>query len=228
MLFIGLGVYFVDANLNFPIARPQVLVVWAAIMSLIMGYYEKVKIDFKNENKKTTINKLFIATGILIVLPSLYITNQVYKSLKGQMFLLQDFNTNKYNLALNKVDHIVPNIPNITVTTIPINSVKARYYFNAKKYNKALSLIEKGTKANPYLYYSEILKSQIFEEQGKIDSAKVYAKKAFFGLPNNDLHSSRYLNLINLTKDDRALEEAFELLTFQNYLSDLVSDLTKL
>ena len=99
------------------------------------------------------------------------------------MFLLQDFNTNKYNLALNKVDNIVPDIPNITVTTIPINSVKARYYFNAKKYKKALSLIEKGTKANPYLYYSEILKSQIFEEQGKIDSAKVYAKRLFLVYP---------------------------------------------
>ena len=28
-------------------------------------------------------------------------------------------------------------------------------------------------------FYSEILKSQIFEEQGKLDSAKYYAKKAF-------------------------------------------------
>ena len=216
LLFIGLGVYFVDANLNFPIARPQVLVVWATIMSLITGYYEKNRIDFENDNKKSAINKLFITAGILIVLPSLYITNQVYKSLKGQMFLLQDFNTNSYNLALNKVENIVPNIPNITVTTIPINSVKARYYFNAKKYKKALDLIENGTKANPYLYYSEMLKSQVFEQQGKIDSAKFYAKKAFFGLPNNDLHSSRYLNLINLTKDYRGLDQAFELLTQKN------------
>ena len=132
------------------------------------------------------------------------------------MFLLQDFNSNKYNLALNKVDNIVPDIPNITVTTIPINSVKARYYFNAKKYKKALSLIEEGTKANPYLYYSEILKSQIFEEQGRMDSAKVYAKLAFFGLPNNDLHSSRYLNLLSLTKDEKGLDEAFISLTKKN------------
>ena len=111
---------------------------------------------------------------------------------------------------------MVPDIPNITVTTIPINSVKARYYVNAKKYDKALALLDNGTKANPYLYYSEILKSQIFQEKGQIDSAKVYAKKAFFGLPNNDLHASRYINLINLTRDRVALEEAFELLTVKN------------
>ena len=111
-------------------------------------------------------------------------------------------------------------MPNITVTTIPINSVKARYYVNAKKYEKALALLEKGTNANPYLYYSEILKSQISEQQGKLDSAKVYARKAFFGLPNNDLHASRYINLINITRDKNALEEAFERLTYKNKLNN--------
>ena len=43
----------------------------------------------------------------------------VYKSLKGQMFLLQDFNSNQYNIPLNQVENITPWIPNITVTTIP-------------------------------------------------------------------------------------------------------------
>ena len=69
------------------------------------------------------------------------------------MILLQDFNSNKYSVPINQVDNIVPEIPNITVTTIPINSVKARYYFNAQKYDKALNLIDKGISANPFLFY---------------------------------------------------------------------------
>ena len=216
LLLTALGVYSVDANLNFPIARPQVLVVWTLIFSLIVSYYQK------NKNRKSVIkpNKIlanaFLIVGFLFVLPSIYVSNKVYKSLKGQMFLLQDFNSNQFNVPLNQVDRIVPDIPNITVTTIPINSVKARYYVNAKKYDKALALLEEGTKANPYLYYSEILKSQIFQEKGQLDSAKVYARKAFFGLPNNDLHATRYINLINLTRDRAALEEAFALLTAKN------------
>jgi len=152
----------------------------------------------------------------MCLLPSLVVTTKVYQSLKGQMFLLQDFNSNQFNVPLNQVDTLVPEIPNITVTTIPINSLKARYYVNAKQYDKALALLNKGTKANPYLYYSEILKSQIFQEKGQIDSALVYAKKAFFGLPNNALHASRFINLINLKRDREALEEAFELLTYKN------------
>jgi len=136
------------------------------------------------------------------------------------MILLQDFNSNQFNLPLNQVDVVVPEIPNITVTTIPINSVKARYYVNAKQYDKALALLDNGTKANPYLYYSEILKSQIFQEKGLLDSAKVYARKAFLGLPNNELHSSRYINLISITRDRVALEEAFEPLTEKNKINN--------
>ena len=218
LLLIALGVSRVDANLNFPIVRPQVIVDWAIIIALILVYYQSSFTDGQKINTKNLVNLLFLTFGTLFVLPSVYVNKQVYESLKGQMFLLQDFNSNNYNLPLNQVDNIVPDIPNITVTTIPINSVKARYYVNAKKYDKALLLLDKGTNANPYLYYSEILKSQIFQEQGKLDSAKFYARKAFFGLPNNDLHSSRYLNLINLTKDKNDLDEAFEFLTYKNKL----------
>jgi O-antigen ligase/tetratricopeptide (TPR) repeat protein len=216
LLIVSLGVYSVDASLNFPIARPQVLVIWTLIISLI-GIYNYDK------NKTTSykyIPKGFLVLSLILLIPALHVSNSVYKSLKGQMFLLQDFNSNSYNVPLNQVDNIVPDMPNITVTTIPINSVKARYYVNAKKYDKALILLDKGTSANPYLYYSEILKSQIFQEQGKLDSAKVYARKAFFGLPNNDLHASRYMNLINITRDKKALEEAFELLTYKNKLNN--------
>ena len=216
LLLVGLGVYSVDANLNFPIARPQVLVVWAVIMGLILTYYQNYKGHAEPVKSKPILTPVFLLVAFLCLIPSLYITNRVYKSLKGQMFLLQDFNSNQFNVPLNQIDHLVPDIPNITVTTIPINSIKARYYLNAKQYDKALALLDNGTKANPYLYYSEILKSQIFQEKGQIDSAKVYAKKAFFGLPNNDLHASRYINLINVSRDRKALEEAFELLTARN------------
>ena len=84
---------------------------------------------------------------------------------------------------MDKIDHITPEIPNITVTTIPMKSIKARYYFNAKKYDKALALLNDGSKANPYLFLSENL-SAIFLRQSKIDSAYVNARKAFYGLPN--------------------------------------------
>jgi O-antigen ligase/tetratricopeptide (TPR) repeat protein len=216
LLLVALGVYSVDANLNFPIARPQVLVVWSLIIGLITVYHQQYTNQTKKLSPHNLVNSIYLFVGLLLVIPSIYISNKIYDSLKGQMYLLQDFNSNKYTLPLNRVDNIVPDIPNITVTTIPINSVKARYYVNAKKYDKALALIEKGTTANPYLFFSELLKSQIYLAQGKLDSAKVYGRKAFFGLPNNSLHATHYMNLINQTKDVQALEESYELMTFKN------------
>jgi len=216
LLLIALGVYSVDASLNFPIARPQVLVVWTVIMALIVTYYQKYKGAIEPLKTKPFLTPVFLSIATICLIPSLVVTNKVYESLKGQMFLLQDFNSNQFNVPLDKVDNIVPDMPNITVTTIPINSVKARYYVNAKQYDKALALLDKGTKANPYLYYSEILKSQIFQEKGQIDSAMVYAKKAFFGLPNNDLHASRLINLIKIKRDRESLEQVFELFTYKN------------
>jgi O-antigen ligase/tetratricopeptide (TPR) repeat protein len=220
LMLTALGIYSVDANLNFPIARPQVLVVWALVIALITGYYQKYRLKSLRINKKNYVSQFFLIVSVAVVIPTIYVSNKVYESQKGQMFLLQDFNSNSFNIPLNQVETIVPDIPNITVTTIPISSVKARYFVNAKQYEKALSMLDKGTVANPYLYYSEILKSQIYKEKGQLDKAKEYAKKAFFGLPNNDLHASSYINLINITRDRVALEEAFELLTAKNKINN--------
>ena len=42
MITASLGVYFIDANLNFPIARPQVLVTWALVIALISSKYTQL------------------------------------------------------------------------------------------------------------------------------------------------------------------------------------------
>ena len=70
-------------------------------------------------------------------------------------------------------------IPNVTVTTIPLKSLKARYYFNNKQYDKALQYLESTNKTNPYLFLTEFLKSKVYEKKENIDSAYYYSKKLF-------------------------------------------------
>ncbi|MDA0937120.1 MAG: O-antigen ligase family protein [Bacteroidetes bacterium] len=215
LLITALGVYFIDANLNFPIARPQVLAPWALIMALITFYYHKA-IDKPMAPKKLKAVSFFPLLAIGLMVPSISITNTTFQSHKGQLFLLRDFNNNQYSVTMDKIDHITPDLPNITVTTIPMKSIKARYYFNAKKYDKALALLNEGISANPYLFYSEILKAQIFLKQGKIDSAFVNAKKAFYGLPKNALHASVYAQVLQLKRDKEALNKAFDVLSIKS------------
>ena len=212
LLLTSLGVYLVDANLNFPIARPQVLAPWALTMALICYYYLQAR-KFKTPAKVSKAFSLFPLTAIILMLPSISITHSTFESHKGQLFLLRDFNSSKFTVAMDKVDHVTPDIPNITVTALPMKSIKARYYYENKKYDKALSLLNQGTSANPYVFYSENLKAQIFMKLGKIDSAFVNAKKAYFGLPNNMLHASIFAQTLNLKKDFKEVKEALEVLS---------------
>ena len=212
LLLTSLGVYLVDANLNFPIARPQVLAPWALTMALICYYYLQARKP-RTPVKVSKAFSLFPLMAVLLMLPSISITNSTYESHKGQMFLLRDFNSSKFTVAMDKVDHVTPDIPNITVTALPMKSIKARYYFENKKYDKALSLLNQGTSANPYVFYSENLKAQIFLKLGKIDSAFVNAKKAYFGLPNNMLHASVFAQTLNLKRDLTEVKEALKVLS---------------
>ena len=212
-LIAALGVYFIDANLNFPIARPQVLAPWALIMSLISFYY------FKNKRKEkphffSNLKSLryFPVLTLVLMIFSISITYKTFLSHKGQLTLLRDFNTNKFSIPLDEVKSITPSIPNITVTTIPMNSIKARYFINLKKYDQALELLNKGD-ANPYLFYTENQKAQVFLNMGKIDSAFVNAKKAFYGLPKNALHASTYAQILGIKKDSKELLKAFEVIS---------------
>ncbi len=212
LLITALGVYFIDANLNFPIARPQVLAPWALTMALISYYHNQTKDQRQNDGSKK-ISFLFPVIVILIMLLSTKISYTTYQSLKGQMFLLRDFNSNKFSVTIDKIDNITPDIPNITVTTIPMKSIKARYYFNANKYDKALKLLNEGIPANPYLFFSENLKAQIFLKLNKIDSAFVNARKAFYGLPKNALHASTYAQTLSVKRDVNEAKKVFEVLS---------------
>ena len=211
LLITALGVYFIDANLNFPIARPQVLAPWALTMALLAHYYYRAR-PKKLAAKTTKAFTFFPLLAILFMIPSISITHTTYQSLKGQLFLLRDFNNNQYTVTMDKIDHITPDMPNITVTTIPMKSIKARYYFNAQKYEKALELLDEGISANPYLFYSENLKAQIFLKQSKIDSAFVNAKKAFYGLPKNALHASVYAQILQIIRDSDEILKVFEVI----------------
>ena len=214
MMLIALGIYLIDANLNFPVARPQVLSTLTLILAIIVISYTKIR-----EQKNIKIQGFGIGLpiiGILVFIPSVSITNTTYNSLKAQMLILQDFNSNKYNLPLNQIENFIPPLPNITVTTIPMDAIKARYYYHYKKYDKALALAEKAKEANPYLRYPEILKSQIYAEKGEREKAWKYAKVAFENLPRNALHASQFVNLsMQLGKKD-AIRDAFPLLTLYN------------
>ena len=212
ILFYGMclafmGVYFIDSNLNFPIARPQVLAPLTLVLAIV-SWKGNPPSQENSRFKKITVPAMVLP--LLFVMPTVHINNMAYKSLQSQLVLLRDFNSNQYSLTLTEVENALPWIPNITVTTIPLASVKARYFYNAKKYDRALELLDEGSPANPYLYYSEIMKAQIYRDMGVRDSALHYSKKAFYNLPGNALHASVYMSQLLEVGDLKEVEAIYD------------------
>ena len=125
------------------------------------------------------------------------------------MYLLRDFNSNQYNAPLPQLE-AMDGYGNSKCNSYndPLKSIKARYYLKNKQYDKALAVLDQGNNANPYLFFSENMKSKVFEEKGDMDSAYYYSKKLFFGLPNNTLHVANYVKLAMQKKDKSAIELA--------------------
>lgn len=122
--------------------------------------------------------------------------------------LLGEYNAGKFTYPLNKIDQVVPGIPNISVTTLPIASIKARYYMENGQDDKALEMLRAGITANPYLGFSETLMSQIFTKKNQRDSATYYAKDAYEHLPIPP-HFANYLNLLIQEGDTAEIDRIF-------------------
>ena len=107
------------------------MVTWALVIALISSKYTQLY----NSNKIITqhkIGNIYIGILILIGLSSIFVSNKVYVSLKDQMALLSDFNKGEYKTSLAEVINMDLTIPNVTVTTIPLIDIKARYLVNSK------------------------------------------------------------------------------------------------
>lgn len=88
--------------------------------------------------------------------------------------------------------------PNLSLSSLPMKGLIARYYFLGEQYEKALELATEGMVDNPYIMYSESVKSDVYFKLGVKDSIIYYAERAFNGIPNNHKHfidlSRAYIN----------------------------------
>ena len=210
-LLLPLIVYGIDAGLNFPVARPLMQSSLAIFAGLVLGLY----FDVKHQNDKDkSINKLhhklMLGVILLLLIPGLVIHIISYNSLKKQGQLLYEFNNAQYNMTRQQLDEISHDFPNLTETAMPIKAMKARYYYLQGDKDAAHKMAIEGAKDNPEIFFGENLRSLFFIQEGQIDSAYVYAKKAFEGLPNNMPHYDMYMKTLVSKKMIPEIDSTFE------------------
>lgn len=208
---MSLAGYFTDATFNFPAERPVMQVYFAFFLALNVILYLKVTPITTKQQPGSNIVLLPLTSYIILTISSIYISWQVYQSMRVQTLTHFNFGTAQPGVTWMDVNPKFPSIPNIAENNIPINDTKAWYLFRAQKYDEALYLLNQDKNANPYSMSKEWLKASIYTSQGLIDSAHFYSKKGFFIRPRN-------LSLFNIVtrtsvplKDTTTIQQAFKL-----------------
>lgn len=155
----------------------------------------------------------------------------MFKSFRYQYIIRQDQIDKRFSLSSEEILDI-PNIPNIGVTTIPIDALKSNYFFYEGKIKEADSLLTISSKVNPHIYFSEYTKARYYMFSKRFDSAYVYAKKAFYGWPKYIEHYKIYNETLVQRKDTLEILNAFDSINklfldryeyYENFLTSLTN-----
>ena len=154
-------------------------------------------------------NKIYNIIFILFCFFLVFLSGLSFVSYRQQTDILSGYNSKSFDVSLDDVDGLNTFFPNIGVTTIPIRSAQAVYFFNAGQFKKSIELAQMGRKANPYIFFSEAIIAQAYLALQENDSALKYSKLAYMNLPYNIVHVDTYLTTLERFKDFSTMDSVF-------------------
>ena len=140
---------------------------------------------------KKSLDLLLLVFFIALLGLSHMVHYRNYNSYKQQKKLFKNLNEGNYsNTPPEFYDNLETELPNLTITSVPIKALKALYIQRNEpdSIQKSIDLLHEGIKDNPFLMFSEGNLAQTYFSLRKYDSAYYYARKSFKGLPNNAIH----------------------------------------
>jgi tetratricopeptide (TPR) repeat protein len=152
---------------------------------------------------------ILLITGVLFLMTLSLGSYKKLVSSRYQGYMLYDFNNNTRVFEFDDITNVDLNFPNISVTSLPIKYLAARYFLENDSIETAKKLIYQSIKDNPYIYAPEILLAKLYLSENKLDSALYYSKRAFYGLTNNNNHRDIYFDVLEELKDSISLDSAF-------------------
>ena len=106
------------------------------------------------------IKLLLISMSVI----SIYVHYLNKESAELQFILYEDIRKGIYEESSAAKFNVVNfDFPNLSLTSIPVKSMAAKYYFLGGQFNKALEYLEESDRVNPYLMYSESIRSEIYQ-----------------------------------------------------------------
>ncbi|MFM6943200.1 MAG: O-antigen ligase family protein, partial [Aquirufa sp.] len=200
--FLAVTCYGVDALLNFPAERTAMQTMLSLSAALVLLPLEKSTLNFR------ALPIVYLIAGVALLAPSIYIANETFESLKIQKFVMGEVNADP-KMATIEVEKL-PDLPNLSSSTLPMKAMLSRYYIRDKRWDDALRVLRESENDNPFLHYNDFLRTSIYASLNKMDSAHYYAKRAFDAWPRA---SSYYKNMIFTSaklKDTNEIKRALQ------------------
>ncbi|RZK57558.1 MAG: O-antigen ligase family protein [Pedobacter sp.] len=221
--FAALTGYFVDATFNFPGERPNIQLLFSLALAILVANWLSTK-ELNNKPVYSRFAKLFSVTMLIVCIGAIYVNAMVFKSSKVQVLTDNDFvvmggiQNTPAKYTFEEVTAMYPKIPNIGENSETIGFKKARYLYSEKRYAEAIKLLDSVHYQSPNIGYSESLKSKIYADENKLDSAYKYGKIAFYAKPRHYPYYRNASYFAMVHKDKAEVEKLFK--TYNGYRQD--------
>lgn len=163
--------------------------------------------------------RLFNYISIFLILASFISSFMIHRSYVIQTSILSELNTNKFTSnTFELLKYMNRDYPNISVTSLPMSGIYARYLFAFDDTNQALEVLNNESNFKDYTYYGENLKAIIYRSIGVQDSSFHYSKLAYSNMPGNANHYEQYIKSLLSQQDSLSIVSS---LKDVNYKSDV-------
>jgi tetratricopeptide (TPR) repeat protein len=192
----GLFFYAVDAALNFPSDRPEILLFFAIYIAIGIAtayhsnlnsrsaeqYEKSVSSRILTWSDNTYLRRLIIALTFIPLGIACQLFYWNFESSKLQRIAYEDTMTGKPSRPAEMFMYFPP-VPNLTSWSESVHTITGKYLLDEKKYDQAIDVL-RAIDYNPYDSRREFYMALAFQNMGQVDSALHYAKIAHQIKPN--------------------------------------------
>ena len=192
--------YVVDSFFNFPLYRPTVQLgfCFLIVFSLINNEF------ITNENSEIKVfqwNQVLLSMIVLLGLFATFFSYHNFMALRLSNEIILDGINEKKGLSSDFILENYPKYPSIMFNSQPFAEYVGIYLVKEKKYELAKKYLKEADRINPYVGRVEWYQYSIAKATNKLDSAYVYAKKAFEKKPRNFDFFNTVIYMANQMKD---------------------------
>ena len=167
-------------------------------------------------NEVFKFNYFYLLTTVSLII--VYLNLLRFNSFQNQVNLIEDLSNNTYEFDVENLLNKSYPYPSITINSIPINTLEARYLINSNQIDEALRSIDEGLRYNPYMIYSHYLKARIYLSQNQLISSLEFLREGFKISPNNSYLTPLYFTLLGQLNQKEELIGVFDTISGINNL----------